>query len=249
MSVLRVQGIVIKEVNFGEADKIVTLFTQKQGKIQASAQGARKPKSRLIGATQFLCYGDFVLYSGKNMYRITQGEVLESFYNIRIDIEALSYATYFVELASEVIEEEHGNESLLKLLLNTLYMLSKDTRNDRHIKVVYELRLMSIIGYAPNLIHCIQCGDEKDTYYFNSEIGGIVCDRCIVHKNEKKNMLIEKGTLHAMRYILYSNHNKIFSFEVSEKVLSQLEDVMQDFIITHIGKNFKSLHFLSRILQ
>ncbi|WHH59572.1 DNA repair protein RecO [Petroclostridium sp. X23] len=247
MALIKTQALVIKEIGVGEADKIITLFTPKNGKIQASAQGARRPKSRLIAACQFLCYGDFVLYKGKEIYRVSQAEVVESFYNIRNSIEKLSYATYFVELTSEVIEENYGGSQLLKLLLNTLHMLSVSDKKPKLLKIIFELRLMSIIGYAPNLVACTNCGSPESKMYFNSTVGGLICLKCMAGMKSRNNFTISEGALYAMRFILYSEMNKIFSFEVSEKVQEELDAITQDFILTHIGKEFRSLKFLKNM--
>lgn len=248
-NILRTKGLVIKETSVGEADKIITLFTHHKGKIQASARGARKPRSRFIAGTQFLVYGDFVLYKGKNMYNVSQSEVLETFYNVRGSIEKLSYATYFIEIASEVIEEGYPNNKLLKLLLNTLHMLSNTEKEPRQLKIIYEFRLMSIIGYAPNVISCTHCSNTSEKYYFNSKVGGLLCEKCLKTLKERNNLALSEGALQAMRYVLYSELNKIFSFHVSEKVLGELETVAQDFILTHIGKEFKSLKYLNHLLN
>ncbi len=249
MGIVKTQGLVIKEINVGEADKIITLFTRHKGKLQASARGARRPKSNLIAGTQFLCYSDFVLYKGKNMYRVSQSEVIESFFNIRSSIEKLSYATYFVEIASEVIAEGYQNDKVLKLLLNTLHMLSNTSKEHLLLKIVYEFRLMSIIGYAPNLVGCTNCGHESEGMYFNSNVGGLVCKKCLKNMKNRNNIALSDGALQAMRYILYSEQNKIFSFQVSNKILNELDSIAQDFILTHIGKEFKTLKYLNNILH
>jgi len=249
MSILKTQGLIIKEVNVGEADKIFTIFTRHNGKIQASARGVRSPRSRLISGTQFLCYSDFVLYKGKDIYRISQSQVINNFYNIRTSIEKLSYATYFVELTSEVIEESYPNQKVLNLLLNTLYLLSDTDKDPMLLKIVYELRLMSLIGYAPNLINCSDCGSTESLKYFNSKSGGLVCIHCKGNVNNRGSIEISEGARNAMRYIIYSPSNKIFSFMVSQKVLSELNIVIKDFILTHIGREVKSLKYLKSILE
>jgi DNA repair protein RecO (recombination protein O) len=249
MNILRTQGLVIKDINVGEADKIITIFTRRNGKIQASARGVKRPRSKLIAGTQFLCYSDFVLYRGKDLYRVSQSEVIENFYNIRNSIEKLSYATYFVELASEVIDEGYINNKLLKLLLNTLYVLSTTDRDPRLLKVIYELRLMSTIGYAPNLIACTSCGNIEQAKYFSSIIGGLVCDKCLRNIKSRNNIMLSAGALHTMRYILYSKLNKIFSFEVSPKVQEELDFIAKDFLLTHIDKEFKTLKYLENLLS
>ena len=96
MAFLKTRGIVIKEVGTGEADKIITIFTPDHGRISAVAKGGKRPKSKLSAASQLMCYGEYVLFSGKNLYIINSGEVIEPFYEIRNDMEKLTYAAHFL---------------------------------------------------------------------------------------------------------------------------------------------------------
>jgi|LSQX01.3.fsa_nt_gb DNA repair protein RecO (recombination protein O) len=249
MSTIKTKALVIKETNVGEADRIITLFSEKEGKIQASATGVRRTKSTLSPGTQFLCYGNFVLYKGKSLYRVNQCDIIENFFGIRNSIEKLSYASYFCELASETIGENYPNNELLKFLLNTLYYLTNDLMEEALLKAVYELRLMSIIGYTPNLLGCNKCGNEEKDMYFNSEIGGLLCNKCINQTIPQNSLIVHEPTIYAMKYIIYSRPKKVFSFQVSGKVLKELETIISDFVITHIGKKFKSLEYLNRILN
>jgi len=249
MAILKTQGLIIKEINVGEADKIFTIFTRSHGKVKASARGVRNPRSRLVSGTQFLCYSDFVLYKGKEIYRISQSQVIKNFYNLRTSIEKLSYATYFADLTSEVIEENYPSNKILNLLLNTLYLLSETDKDPMLLKAVYELRLMSIIGYTPNLINCSNCGTAENLKYFSSKAGGLICIQCAKNAQQGRNFELSQGTIQAMRYIIYSPVDKIFSFKVSQRILKELNNILSDFIITHTETEIKSLKYLNNILE
>lgn len=244
MSILKTKGIVLKEVNVGETDKIITILSDSKGKIQASVRGARRNKSYFNVPTQLFSYSDFTLYKGKNMYRVSQIELIESFYNIRDSLDKLCLGSYFAELTTKVIEENSPNQELLRLLLNTLYILSVTEKKLIFLKVVYEIRLLKIIGFQPNITECTKCGNNDGNFYFDSYIGGLVCQECI----EKNSIKIVNGTIAAMKYILYSSDKKIFSFSVSDKVLKELNKISQDFISKQININFKTQKMLNAVL-
>jgi len=127
MNYLKTSGIVIKEVNTGEADRIITIFPRIKGKISALAKGARKTESHLVAGTQLLCYSEFVLFKGKDMYTVNSCDVIESFYDIRNDLERLTYAAHMMDIVNDVILENQPASRLLQLFLNSLYMLRKQT--------------------------------------------------------------------------------------------------------------------------
>jgi DNA repair protein RecO (recombination protein O) len=241
MALLEIEGIVIKEINFGEADKIITIFSREKGKIQGCAKGARRPKSPLVSSTQLFSYNSYILFKGKNLYNINQGELIESFYNIRENLEKLYCSFYIIELISDVIEEGSPNEELLNLLLNTLYILSNTDKNILMVKTVFELRMLRILGFLPNVICCTKCNEEFEEYLFNSNMGGIVCKECVKSYNMYNNKIISNSTLAAMRYILYCEDKKIFSFTTINQTLKELNSITNDFIKTHIGKEYSTL--------
>ncbi|HPZ05125.1 MAG TPA: DNA repair protein RecO, partial [Clostridiales bacterium] len=102
MSFLRTEGIVVREVSTGEADKIITLLTKGQGRVTALVKGGRRPRSRLSAASQVLCYGDWVLYRGRDLYSVNSCDVIEPFYEIRNDVVKLTYAAHFTDILMEL---------------------------------------------------------------------------------------------------------------------------------------------------
>lgn len=246
MKINKVQGVVLKEINTGEADKIVTILTKRLGKIQALAKGARRPKSTLIAETQFLCFSDFVLFKANDMYDVRSCELIESFYNIRTDMEKLTYASHLVELVNEVSDENMSCQKLLQLLLNTLHMLANSDKPQDLIAIIFEIRLMSIIGFTPQIIECTECKTvSSENMLFSSKLGGIICKECI--SKDKTAISISAGTLSALRYIVYSDMKKIFSFDVSDSVLCELKAVSSQFLLTHLNKKFSKLEFLDTL--
>lgn len=243
MSYLKTTGIVIKEVNTGEADRIITIFSKNKGKISALAKGARRPKSYLVAGTQLLCYSEFVLFKGKDMYSVNSCDVIEPFYDIRNDLERLTYTAHMIDIVKDVIQENQPATRLLQLFLNSLYMLSKTDRSSLQIVRVFELRLLSIIGYAPWVNGCIECGSSLfDSMYFSFGKCGLLCSGCLA--KDKGAIRISEGAAKALNYIVYSKMNNLFNFEVSDNVLEELGRVSRRYMGERLEKNYNKLDFI-----
>lgn len=244
MSIIRTHGIVVGEVDTGEADKILTIFTKKHGKIQAAVKDAKRPKSNLMACSQFLVFSDFIFFKGKDLYRINSCEIVEPFYNIRNDIQKLTYATHAAEIIKEVVREELPSFRTLQLFLNTLFALSETEKSPDLIIRAFELRLMALIGYKPQVDACSECEESKVCTHFSFRKSGLVCSEC----GEKEGAIsISSGAVRALRYIIKSDLRKLFSFEVNETVLKELKIISEIYLREKLEKEFKTLKFLEKI--
>lgn len=245
MKHINTKGLILKEVYIGEADKIVKIFTKDKGKISVSAKGARKQKSHLAAGTQIFSYCDFFIYKGRNYNIIQQLEIISTFHGIREDIIKLTYASYFLELLDSVTEEEETNEELLFLVLKALSVLEKTDRNPKLITRIYELRLMSLIGYMPEISQCINCGGQEEIYRFSSKLGGILCNSCI--QKDIYSHKMSQATWYTIQYILSSDLVNLFKFTIDESILDELEKITKSYLSYHIEKRFNTLDFLKEI--
>lgn len=243
MGYVNYKGIVIKEVNTGEADKIITVLTAEEGKISVAAKNARRPKNSLSAGTQLLCYSDFMLFKGKELYNVSCCEVIEPNYEIRNDIIKLTYCSHIVELISDNVQEGEPSLEILRLLLNTLYVISKTDRPLNLITRVFELRLMALLGYEPHVKGCTNCGKtEAEQMYFDLENSGLVCSDCVTSKNSL--IPVSPGTVKALKYIFYVNPQKLYSFTLSDRSVCELETISKKFIKEHLGKEYSRLDYL-----
>ena len=140
MGIIKTKGIIIAENNMSDFDKMVTILTP-SGKIGCAARGARKPKSMLMAATQFLCFGEYMLYRGTNSYSVNSCDTIEIFYNIRTDLDKLKYATHITKIINDVTDENQNTYKILQLFLNTLYMISETDKDLDFINSVFKIRL------------------------------------------------------------------------------------------------------------
>ena len=119
MKTIKISGVVISENSLGDSDKILTILTPNIVKITVVAKGAKRPKSLLMAGSQFLCFGEYILYKSQDMYKMNSCEPIEVFYNVRIDLEKLNYASHITKIINDVTTENQNNYNILKLSLSS----------------------------------------------------------------------------------------------------------------------------------
>ena len=237
MKQLKVSGIVISENNMGDYDKMVTLLTPNLGKISCSARGARRTKSLLLAGTQFLCFGEYQLFKVGDNYKINSCETIEMFYNLRTDLDKLTYASYITKIVSDVTTENQNSYNTLKLFLNTLYAISETDKNLDLIVSVFRLRLIKILGFAPNTRECVSCGEKENITHFSLIDNGFKCQDC--SKQDTGAIKISEPTKNAIKYIMISDPKKIFSFSISEEGKKELEIISSLYLNDKLDKEYK----------
>jgi len=247
MGYLKTHGIVLREVNTGEADKILTIFTKDQGKVSGVAKSARKPKSKFVAGAQFLCYSEFVMFKGRDMFSINSCDLVEPFYNIRNDIVKLTYSAHLSEILNDVIQENQPATKVLQLFLNSLHVLANTEKNPELITRIFEIRLLSIIGYPPYVQGCTECGNEEFSgLYFSFKKCGFLCKAC--SQVDKLAISITIGTARTLNYIVHANLKDVFSFEVSEEVLWELGRISRRYLHEMLEKDYKKLDYLKGLV-
>lgn len=201
------------------------------------AKGSRRPKSLLLAATQFLCFGQYLLYKGGNTYSLNSCEVVEAFYNIRTDLDKLKYASFITKVISDVTTENQNTYRVLQLFLNTLYMISETDKDLSLIKSVFIFRLMSIIGYRPIIDECASCKTKEDLIMFSFKDNGLKCKTC--GKQDKGAIQILPTTVDAIKYIILANPKKIFSFEIPKESIKELDLISKIYLTEKLEKEYK----------
>lgn len=236
MGISKTKGIIIAENNMNDFDKMVTILTP-NGKIGCAAKGARRPKSMLMAATQFLCFGDYVVFKGGDTYNINSCEVIEIFYNLRTDIDKLEYASLITKIINDVTVENQNTYKILQLFLNTLYMLSETDRDMNLILSIFEMRLASILGFMPTIDKCVNCNEKDEITHFSIKDKGFKCKSCA--KQDASAIEISDSTMNAIKYIIMSPPKKLFSFNVSEENIKQLELISKLYLESNLDKEYK----------
>lgn len=237
MKQIKVNGIIIAENNMGDFDKMLTILTPNLGKIGCSAKGSRRPKSLLLSGTQFLCFGEYMLFKGSETYTMNSCETIEMFYNIRTDLDKLTYASYITKIINDVTTENQNSFNTLKLFLNTLYMISETNKDLDFITSVFKIRILKILGFTPNVLECTSCHSKEELKYFSIKDNGVKCTVC--GKQDTSALKLSDATRNAMIYILKSDPKKIFSFELSESCKKELELISSIYLNEKLEKEYK----------
>ncbi len=231
MAVYKTKGIIIAENNMGDFDKMVTILTP-NGKIGCAAKGARRPKSQLMAGTQFLCFGEYMLFKGSNTYTLNSCDTIEVFYNIRTDIDKLQYAAEATKLIKEVTYENQNTYKILQLFLNTLYVISETDTDLDLVLSIFKIRLMCLLGFTPRIDKCVNCGREDGISHFSFMDNGFKCTAC--SKQDTGAVEISDSTKNAIKYIVMAPAKKIFSFSISEENIKQLSLVAKIYTQTKL---------------
>lgn len=190
-----------------------------------------------MSSTQFLCFGEYILYKGNNTYNINSCETIEMFYDIRIDLDKLKYAVYITKIINDVTTENQNSYKILQLFLNTLYVISKTEKDLSLVISIFRIRLMSIIGFRPNIDKCTNCDKTEEFSYFSFLDNGFKCTSC--GRLDKGAVQISETTKDAIRYIVLSDAKKIYSFEISEESKRELEIVSKLYLTEKLEKEYK----------
>ena len=236
-------GLVIKQRTMDTDDSLLTILTKVLGVVYAYAKGAKRMKSSLLSSTELLCYSHFVLFKNRERYSVNNADLNQVFFGVREDITKLSLATYFAQLSGIVLPVEEPEEEALRLFLNCLYLLEKDKFPQTQLKAIFELRLMTLCGFMPDLVGCAGCGTyEAVEMYFVPQSGEILCGNC---KGRAATPVfpLSRSVLQAMRHIIYSDFSKLFAFALAPESLEQLSLASERFVKAQVDTPLPTLDF------
>lgn len=237
MGTIKMTGIIISENNLGDYDKMLTMLTPGLGKISCVAKGARRQKSALLAGTQFLCFGEYLMYKGSNTYNINSCETIEVFYKLRTDLDKLNNAVYITKIIRDVTEENENCYRILQLFLNTLYVLSETDKNPDLIISTFKLKLLCILGFTPRIDGCVNCKQQEDIKYFSLKDNGFKCEIC--GKQDKSCLEMSESTINAIKYIVMSPPKKLCSFNLKDEALEELKLISKLYFNEKLEKEYK----------
>lgn len=233
--------MIIREQTIGESDRLVTLLSDEFGLIKAFVRRAKSYKNQNLSSTSLFVYGEFKLYKGKDAYVIDNASPIEVFFDLRSDIERLSLAQYFAQLIYYLGQEEQPSHDMLRLVLNALHLICKGNKSLKLIKAAYEMRLLCLGGYMPNILACYRCGTfESDPMYFDVQEGCIYCKDCF----RNNAVTAPLGVITAIRYIcLTEDVSKVFSFKLSDDNITVLCDICEKYMLSRVEGRLTTLEF------
>lgn len=237
------KGIVLRETETKEADKILTLLTGSCGKISVIARGARRKGCKYAACAQPLVYSEWTLYRKGDWYYANEGVSLEQFNGLRADLDAMALGFYLAELTETVTAEESDSTELLRHLLNGLYAISALRKPPALVKPVFELRLLSLAGYEPLADSCAYCGaPEPEQPLLDAEQGVLRCRNCGAGESGRSMPLCE-NSLAALRYSIYGDPKRLYSFTIGGEALARFSVAAETFLTAQLERGFRTLDF------
>ena len=243
---LTIRAIVLRVTDYNDRDALLTVLTQKHGKLTVKARGLRRKNSPLIAPCQLLAFGEFTLFEYKGQYTINEAHSIELFSNLRRDLTKLSLGTYFAQVAEVLSQEDLPNPELQSLVLNCLYALSKLNEPEMKVKAVFELRAACLAGFMPDLFGCHICGSQDPDRFDLSE-GMLECVSCRGMGGGIR-MPVNPSVLDAMRYICFCDPKKILSFDIKTENLMKLADITEAYLTTQLERGFSTLDFYKSLM-
>ena len=237
-----VTGMILSAAPIGEYDRRVVILTKEKGKISAFAKGARRQNSVLMGMTNPFSFGEFELYEGRTSYNLMQANISNYFMELSTDFEGAYYGFYFMEFADYYTKEYNDEKQMLKLLYQTLRALASKKIPYELIRYVFELKALVVNGEYPEVFKCTNCGASDRGVVFSCRNRGLICEECKSLAND--GIRLDKSTLYTLQYIISSSIEKLYTFTVSDEVLSQLCKIMKQYIGMYVDRKFKSLEIL-----
>ncbi len=224
---------------------MITVITRDLGVITAFVRGVKSIKSKRSPATSLLAFSNFNFETKGDTYTVTEASINKMFFGAGSDIVLLTIAQYFCELCNILRPLERESEEFLRLILNSLHFLTENKRSPELIKAITELRVAVIAGYAPNLVACDGCGKfEEAVMYFKVDDGALFCSDC-----RKENCVsVTLTVLQAMRHIVYSKFDKLYSFEIPNAAAKDLSQLTERYVTYQTEHKFTTLEFLRGII-
>ncbi len=244
---LRTPALILKRRDFGEADRLLTILTPQHGKLDVIAKGARKLNSTKTGHVELYTRADMLVHRGRELSICVQAEMTAPFLPLREDLTRGAYAGYCVELIDRLIAEGDGETAQAFTLLNDTFLRLCLEADLRLVVRFYELRLLDLVGYRPELTECIAAHEPllPEDQFFSRAQGGVVCPR---HASQAGALTpISVDTLKLLRHLQRSAWRQVEKLKVSPPVHAEAERILLSYVTFLIERRLQSVDFIQRV--
>lgn len=240
----RIRGIVIRSMDYGEGNKIVTLLSDQGGKVGVMIRGAKKLRSRYNALAQPFTLGEYLYVRGSGLGTLHHGELIESHRELRTELDLAAYAAYAAELMDRALQDEDASPFMFEQLQACFTALAegKDPQITLH---VLEMKVLEASGYGQSFSECLQCGNHVGPFFFSSSLGGLLCSRCR-HRDPSAGALSEVA-VKLLRLFTQLDLRRLGAIQVSEATKQELKRCMRQLTDTHLGLRLKAQAFLDQM--
>lgn len=230
----RCEAIVLSRIDFGEADRIVTVFSRQHGKLRVVAKGARRPLSRLGPHLEYFCRSQLMLVKGRDLDIVTGAETLNAHLGLRGDLDAYGHASHLVELVSRLTEERQENVVVFDLLAGSLQLLNEGI-DPYHVTRHFELALLNHLGFRPELQRCVECREPltQSPHPFLADLGGFLCEQC-----QPRGVALRHVTVDAQKYLRAIERRglgAVVNLQLEPPLKGEIERLLSDYL-RHISE-------------
>lgn len=239
------KALVLREVKYKEADKLLTVLTARDGKLTVRARGAMRRGCRYAAAAQALVYSEMTLFGNRGRWSLNEAETVEQFLGLREDVERFALGSYFGEVLEALSDEDSPDPALLQLGLNCLYALSRGLYPPEQVKAGFELRAAAIAGFRPDVDGCAVCGREEPENPVFGVLDG--CLRCFSCGGTALAATLCPASLRAMRHILDASPRQFLHFTLDQEALDRLGTASERFFLAQLDRGFGTLDYWKQL--
>lgn len=254
----QIDGLILSDTIVKERDKFLTVLTAEYGRISVYAKNVRSLRRGSLAYTMPFQYCRLEINKRTGGMTLSQGEIIHSFLDISDDLERFALGQYVLDVVKEMTVENADESAMLRLALNTLYMIQQKKKKLTHIKATFEFRAMAQSGYAPDLRGCDFCGGESEEMFFDIMNGRVICRECQKLRNTEGAAELDTGTavivmqisssmLCGLRYVASCEPNRVFSYSIAEDELEDYAAVCEKYILNHLERGFRTLDFYHEV--
>ena len=244
-------ALVLRRRDVGDADRVVTVFAPREGKIEVLAKGVRKTTSRKAGHLEPFMHVTLVLAQARTWDIVTEAAALESFRHLRENLDAIARATYVVEMVDHFSDAGDDNQPLWELALYILRELDAIAASDRPQPPLllrwFDLQLLSLSGFQPQLFHCVGCGSDLAAVvnFLSLAAGGVFCPNCGAQRNDVEP--IQPDSLKVLRFLQSQPWQEAQRLAPRPAVIQTVESVLQRFVSSVVERHLRTPEFLRRL--
>ena len=247
MPTYQADAIVLRRLDYGEADRILTLLTREYGKLGAIAKGARRSKARSVSTLDLFSRSTMMLAKGRNLDVIAQTQRLGDVRNISGDLQRTAYASLVAEVVDKVLEDRHPMDDVFDLVVLTLNRLNQPERSCRADAAWFLMRVLDLLGYQPQLTQCPGCNmelPERDGW-FSPLLGGILCDNCGSHGQAGSQVTV--NGVKVLRVMAADDSALYDRLRLPAGLINEVECVLEAQLEYHLDRQLKSFDFIRTI--
>ena len=249
MSSYRTEAVVIKSSDFGEADRLLTLYTRNKGKLSAIAKGVKKPESRKAGSVDLLSHVSLYLAEGRSLDIILEASLLNTFSNLRQNLHLIASCYAILELVDQITPDRQENIELFRLLTQVLTKLDEVVKDEDAGKILtaFKIKLLTNTGFRPQLVKCANCSSILTTTSnrFSAALGGVLCGAC--GNLDKASRPISSQAIKILRFIQDEDYDQVMKLDYPKVLGMEVEQQIRYYLEYLLEKELKSNHFVEKV--